>query len=134
MTPFAQFEGVASRSLLAVFGETAQIWPQAQGGYVAPAVDADRMATSVCGILSIAAAPAALMDGRPATGVRSSSRILSERTRFWIPAEGARTLGFRPRDGDRLELPERGVTYGIIAVETGVDHDLLLILAAGSPA
>ena len=131
MTVFERLDAVASTTLLAMHGEEAVVWPQAKGGYAGPTVDADRMPVQVRGILSVAPEFIALMDDRPGGGVRTSAQTMTARTSFWIAAQDAMALGWRPRDGDRLELPARGRTYDVVSIGLGLPGDLRLILAAG---
>jgi hypothetical protein len=127
---FDSLDAEASDVVAEAFGESAVLIPRRGNQYVEAAADIDRMAASVRGVFSGAAAGADLKGQARGGDFPGTTRIVAEQTAFWISAARIAALGFRPAKGDLLRLPERSgrPSYAISAVHPTSLGDLNLLL------
>lgn len=127
---FDALDAEASDVVVAAFGESAVLIPRRNSQYVEAAADVERLAVSIRGVFSGAAAGSDLKGQARGGDFRGTTRIVAEQTTFWMDAAQVAALGFRPAKGDLLRLPERlgGPSYAIVAVHSTSMGDLNLLL------
>ena len=127
---FAALDAEASGVVAEAFAENAVLIPRRNIQYVEAAADVERLAVSVRGVFSGAAAGSDLKGQARGGDFPGTSRMVSEQTAFWMDAAQVAGLGFRPAKGDLVRLPERpgSPSYAIAAVHPTSMGDLNLLL------
>ena len=127
---FDSLDALASDVIAQAFGESAILIPRRNSQYVEAAADVERLAVSVRGVFSGAAAGSDLKGQARGGDFLGTTRIVAEQTAFWIAAAQVATLGFRPAKGDLVRLPARSgnLSYAIAAVHPTSMGDLNLLL------
>jgi len=122
----AEASGVAADA----FGESAILIPRRNSQYVEAAADVERFAIKIRGVFSGAAAGSDLKGQARGGDFPGTTRIIAERTTFWIDAAQVAILGFLPAKGDLVRLPGRtgSPSYAIAAVHPTSMGDLNLLL------
>jgi hypothetical protein len=129
-TAFDELDSLASGAVTAMFGEEATLTPRRGSQYTELAADPDSPPVSIRGVFSATAATADLKGQGRSAEFKGTTRLLAEQSSFWIAAEQAAAIGFRPAKGDLLQLSDRpgASSFSIVAVHPTSLGDLNLLL------
>ena len=130
MSAFDRLAALTATAITGNMGESALLLPRVTSQYTARASDPDRDAALVVGVFEAGPEREDVSGRRPPNQFRASTRMATMEAAFWLSAEQAGALPWRPRPGDALQLTARAgqPVYAIAALDPTDLGDLTLVL------
>ena len=106
-SPFDAAMRAADAVQNSIFGEPVEIRPRARTPRRGQAADTTREAKTVTGVFTLVAAEEPLEGARRGSDGRGTTTFAAHEAEVWLSREAVAALGFQPREGDAVILPDR---------------------------